>query len=456
MQESVISRIEEIVGPENVVLSVEERKCYSYDARVQGDIPDLVVFPRSSEDVAEILLLANRYRFPVIPRGAGSGVTGGCVPENGGVVLCFTRMDRILEIDEENLVAVLEPGVITFDLQEEVKKVGLFYPPDPSSHRYSTIGGNVAECAGGPNSLKYGVTRDYVLGLEVVLGDGTALEVGVKTKKGVVGYDLTRLLVGSEGTLGVVTKVILRLLPLPEERATVLALFSSVEDGARAVSSVIRRRILPCTIEFMDSASIKCVSMGEDLSMPAYVKALLIVELDGSEGSVAKDMEKIVEALKEERAKEVRATKDEKERERLWHARRTLSQATYRLNPVKIAEDVVVPQSKVPELIRFLEDLSERLSIPILSYGHAGDGNFHVSIMVKDEEEERRKGEEAVRHIFRKTLDLGGTISGEHGVGIAKRPFIRMELDEEEIATMLRIKRVLDPNNILNPGKIFG
>ena len=455
MEGDLISKIREMVGAEKVLESEEERKCYAYDARVHGEVPDLVVFPTSREDVAKILSLADRYVFPVIPRGAGSGVTGGCVPIGGGVVLCFTRMDRILEIDEANLIAILEPGVITFNLQEEVKRFGLFYPPDPSSHKYSTIGGNVAECAGGPNSLKYGVTRDYVLGLEVALADGRIIVTGVRTKKGVVGYDLVRLLVGSEGTLGVVTKVILKLLPLPEERATVLALFSTVEDAALAVSSILKRKILPCTMEFMDRASIRCVEMGEPMGIPSYVNALLLMELDGNERGVARDLEKVMVALREEGAKDVWATMDEKERERLWHARRTLSQATYRLNPVKIAEDVVVPQSQVPELIRFLEGLSLGLSIPILSYGHAGDGNFHVSIMIKDEEEEKRRGEEAVRHIFRKTIELGGTISGEHGIGIAKRPFIRMELGEEEIETMLRIKRALDPKNILNPGKIF-
>jgi glycolate oxidase len=455
MDEKIIREITEIVGKENVQASLEDRKCYSYDGRVDGAIPDLIVFPASAEDVSRILVLANKYRFPVIPRGAGSGLTGGSVPVNGGVIISFTRMDRILEIDAENLITVVEPGVITFLLQQEVAKKGLFYPPDPSSYKYSTIGGNVAECAGGPNSLKYGVTRDYILGLEVVLPTGEIMNTGVRTMKGVVGYDLTRLLVGSEGTLGVVTKITLKLIPLPETKATMLALFREVEDAAKTVSAIVAARIVPSTIEFMDKASIRCSEQASPMGLPEGVGGLLLIEVDGSQESVLAEAEKIKKIVLGHNALRCDLTQDLAEADRLWGARRTVSQATYNLNPVKIAEDVVVPRSAIPALIRALEEMGKKYGIPILSFGHAGDGNFHVSMMIQDTEDERQKAEEAVEELFAETIRLGGTLSGEHGIGLSKAPYLGMELSDLAILTMKKIKQLFDPNNIMNPGKIF-
>jgi glycolate oxidase len=438
-----------------VQASLEDRKCYSYDGRVDGAIPDLIVHPASAEDVSRILVLANKYRFPVIPRGAGSGLTGGSVPVNGGVIISFTRMDRILEIDAENLITVVEPGVITFLLQQEVAKKGLLYPPDPSSYKYSTMGGNVAECAGGPNSLKYGVTRDYVLGLEVVLPTGEIMNTGVRTMKGVVGYDLTRLFVGSEGTLGVVTKITLKLVPLPETKATMLALFGEVEDAARTVSAIVAARIVPSTIEFMDKTSIKCSEQASPMGLPEGVGGLLLIEVDGSQESVVAQAEKIKKIVLEHNALRCDLTQDPAEADRLWGARRTVSQATYNLNPVKIAEDVVVPRSAIPALIRALEGMGKKYGIPILSFGHAGDGNFHVSMMIQDTEEDRQKAEAAVEELFAETIRLGGTLSGEHGIGLSKAPYLGMELSDLAMLTMKKIKQLFDPNNIMNPGKIF-
>ena len=455
MDAKIVETIEAIVGKENVYSSLEERKSYSYDARLEGGIPDLVVFPASAEQVSRILMLANEHRFPVIPRGSGTGLTGGSIPVGGGVVLVFTRMNRILEIDSENLIAVVEPGVVTFLLQEEVAKKGLFYPPDPASHKYSTLGGNVAECAGGPNSLKYGVTRDYVIGLEVVLPTGEIIATGVRTMKGVVGYDLTRLFVGSEGTLGVVTRITLKLIPLPETKATMLALFRDVEDAARTVSAIIAARIVPSTMEFMDRASIQCSEQASPMGWPADTGGLLLIEVDGDKQSVPSQAEKVRKIVLENNAMSCDVTQDPAEADKLWYARRTLSQATYNLNPLKIAEDVVVPRSVIPKLIRALEEMEKKFGIPILSYGHAGDGNFHVSIMIQDTPEYREKAEEAVKEIFTETIRLGGTLSGEHGVGLAKAPYIGMELSADAIGAMKRIKHVFDPNNILNPGKIF-
>ncbi len=455
MESKVIEEIIRAVGKENVLASPEERKCYSYDARTEGVIPDLVVFPSSAEDVSKMLKLANRHRFPVIPRGQGSGLTGGSIPVYGGVVLVFTRMNRILEVDTENLTVTVEPGVITFDLQQEMAKQGLFYPPDPASFKYSSIGGNVAECAGGPNSLKYGVTRDYVLGLEVVKPTGEIIKTGVKTMKGVVGYDLTRLFVGSEGTLGIVTKITMKLIPLPEAKATILALFQEVEDAASAVSAIIAAKVVPSTIEFMDKASIKCSEQASPMGLPEGIGGLLLIEVDGDRESIQPQVEKVRKIVLDKKAIRCDVTEDPQEADRLWQARRVLSQATYNLNPVKIAEDVVVPRSHIPTLIRALEEMEKKFGVPILSFGHAGDGNFHVSIMIKDTQEDREKAERAVEALFEETIRLGGTLSGEHGIGTSKSAYLGMELSPEVIATMKRIKELFDPNNILNPGKIF-
>jgi len=455
MDNKIIEEIIKIVGKENVLTSVEDRKCYSYDARTDGATPELVVLPSCASDVSRILILANKHLFPIIPRGQGSGLTGGAVPLNGGVILSFTRMNKILEIDTKNLVATVEPGVITFLFQEEAAKYGLFYPPDPASYKYSSIGGNVAECAGGPNSLKYGVTRDYIIGLEVVKPTGEIMNIGVRTMKGVVGYDLTRLIVGSEGTLGVVTKIILKLLPLPETKATILALFGEVEDAAETVSAIIAARVIPSTIEFMDRASVICSEQANPMGLPEGIGGLLLIEVDGDARSIQIQAERVKQIAMENHAVQCTLTEDPKEADKLWQARRTLSQALYNVNPVKIAEDVVVPRSNIPALIRVLEQMGNRFGIPILSFGHAGDGNFHVNIMIKDTPEDREKAEEAVKEIFTETLRLGGTLSGEHGIGTSKAPYLGMELSPEVMETMKAIKKLFDPNNILNPGKIF-
>ncbi|HVN98059.1 MAG TPA: FAD-linked oxidase C-terminal domain-containing protein [Syntrophorhabdaceae bacterium] len=456
MDRAIIDEIIKIVGRQNVLSSLEDRKCYAYDGRTDGVIPDLVVFPSSAEEVSAILKLANRHLFPVIPRGQGTGLTGGSIPTAAsGVVLVFTKMNRILEIDTNNLVAVVEPGVINFHLQQEAAKYGLFYPPDPASYKYSSIGGNVAECAGGPNSLKYGVTRDYVLGLEVVKPTGEILDVGVRTMKGVVGYDMTRLFVGSEGTLGVITKITLKLIPLPESKATILALFQEVEDAAQAVSAIIAAKVIPSTIEFMDRASVWCSEQASPMGLPQGIGGLLLIEVDGDKDSILPQVNKVKRIVTENRAVRCDVTDDPLEAERLWQARRVLSQALYNINPVKIAEDVVVPRSHIPALIRALESIGKKYAIPVLSFGHAGDGNFHVNLMIEDTDEQRAKAEEAVKEIFAETIRLGGTLSGEHGIGTSKAAYIGMELSDEVIATLRAIKKLFDPNNILNPGKIF-
>ncbi|HEY7528936.1 MAG TPA: FAD-linked oxidase C-terminal domain-containing protein [Candidatus Deferrimicrobiaceae bacterium] len=455
MNEKAISALREIFG-ERLKTSLEDRICYSYDATGKEFLPDAVAFPLNAEDVRRTMLLANEHRFPVVPRGAGSGFSGGSLPIRGGVVLSTERMDRILSIDTGNLVAVVEPGVVTETLKEEVKKRGLFYPPDPASLKFCTIGGNLAECAGGMCAVKYGVTRDYVLGLEAVLGTGELVRTGVYTVKGVVGYDLTRMLVGSEGTLGIITKATLKLIPLPESVATLLAYFRASEEGARAVAGMVEERITPCAMELMDRTAIDCVRELAALPVPGEAGCALLVEVDGAAAAVGKDADRVEAACRRYGALEVSRAADAAGRDRLWELRRSISPAIRRVNPVKINEDIVVPRSRLAEMFAFLSDLAMRKRLKIVNFGHAGDGNIHVNIMISGkDEEERRRAEEAVEEVFRKTVALGGTISGEHGIGISKAPFLEMEVGPLGVSVMRRLKHCFDPNGVLNPGKIF-
>ncbi len=452
-----ISRqIRDIVGKENFFDDQETRICYSYDATNIRFLPDLIAFPRTREQISAVLKLANEAKFPVIPRGAGTGFTGGTLPVEGGVVLVLTKMNRILQIDSDNLLAVAEPGVVTADLQKEVEKMRLFYPPDPSSLKSSTLGGNVAECAGGPRAVKYGVTKEYVLGLEVVLPTGEIISTGVQTVKGVVGYDLTKLMVGSEGTLGIITKMVLRLLPLPKAKRTLLAIFPTIEGAATSVSQIIRSRIIPTTLEFMDNAAIRCVEDYLHMGLPVEAGALLIIEVDGAPEAIAQDILEIQDICLANRALEAKAAKDDQEAEDLWKARRAVSPAVVKLNPTKINEDITVPRSKVAEILHRVEAIAKKHNLIIVNFGHAGDGNIHVNVMIdKRQPGEEERAHDAVQEIFAATLDLGGTLSGEHGIGITKAPYIAMEVGDMGLEVMKRIKKAFDPNNILNPGKIF-
>jgi len=449
------TELKRIVGKENVSFALEDLLCYSYDATNTMSMPDAVVFVRTAEEVSLILKMANAEGFPVIPRGAGTGFSGGSVPVEGGVVLSTERMKSIVEIDTENLTAVVQPGVVTWEFQQEVEKLGLFYPPDPTSLKFSTIGGNIAECAGGPRAVKYGVTRDYVTGLEVVLPTGEIINTGVKTAKGVVGYDLTRLIIGSEGTLGVVTKAYLRLLPLPETVKTMLAVFPDAGSAARAVSAIIRARVIPSTLELIDGTSIRCVEEHAHIGLPEDAGAVLLIEVDGSEAAASLEADSVRRVCKEHGAT-VRTAEGKSEVKDLWKARRALSASLYKIKPNKINEDVVVPRSRIPELIDGVQDIAKRHSLLIACFGHAGDGNIHVNVMhdAKDPAE-AAAAKEAVTAVFELTLSLGGTISGEHGVGTSKAPFISMELGAVSIEMMKKIKKAFDPKGVLNPGKIF-
>jgi glycolate oxidase len=452
----ILEQLTAIVGAGNVSTSTVDRITHSFDATQQQSLPDVVVHPANADEISRIVRLANAENMPLLPRGAGSGFTGGSLPIRGGIVLVLTRMNRILEIDTDNLIAVVEPGVVTGRLQKEVERFGLFYPPDPASKDFSTLGGNIAECAGGPRCVKYGVTRDYVLGLEVVTPTGEIIHTGGRTMKNVVGYDLTRLFVGSEGTLGIVTRIILRLLPKPEARKTMLVAFESIDGAAQAVSAIIRGKIIPATLEFMDASAIDCVRKATTLDLPMACRAVLIIEVDGDREVLDDQAQKILAIIRPLGVLETRVAETNEESEAIWKVRRSVSPSLRKLNPHKFNEDIVVPRSRVPEMIRSLEAIANRYGVPIVNFGHAGDGNIHVNVMVDlDEPGMQEKVQQALNEIFRTTVDLGGSVSGEHGIGTAKAPYIGMELDQATLATMRAIKRALDPLNIMNPGKIF-
>lgn len=417
--------------------------------------PDAVVLAASAEDVQAVFAVAARHRVPVIPVGARSGKSGGILATQGGVAVSLERMDRILEISPEDLVARVEPGVITGRLQAAVEAHGLFYPPDPNSLDLCTIGGNVAENAGGPRALKYGVTREYVLGVTAVLPTGEVIRTGHRSIKGVAGYDLTALLVGSEGTLGVVTEVTLKLLPRPRHVATALVAFGSVADAARAVSRVLAQGVIPRCLELMDDVSLRAVARTAPGRFPAGAGALLLVETDGNdEEQVFAEIVRVAELVGAEAAGEVLVAQGEAQRREIWEVRKYLSANLKAVHPMKLSEDVAVPRSRIPEMVALAKAAGARRGLEVATYGHAGDGNLHCNVMF-DRPDERPRVDEAVAEILRAAVDLGGTITGEHGVGLAKRDFLAYEQRPEVIALQRRLKAAFDPLGILNPGKIF-
>ena len=454
---SIVSNLRDIVGSEYIRSDAASLDAYGVDALGKGHPPDIVVIPASTAEVAAIARLCNAERVPLVVRGAGTGFTGGAVPSCGGVLLSMERFTRILEIDELNLLAVVEPNVINADLQRAVERVGLLYPPDPASLNQSSIGGNVAECAGGPRAFKYGTTKRYVLALEAVLPTGEVIDTGSKAVKNVVGYDLTQLLVGSEGTLAIITKVTLRLVPKPPANATLLATFDGIRGAVDAVSELIRRRVVPAALELIDSDSLAAIeaNLGGGLVAPG-TGAALIVEVDGTERGVGEDLDRVVEACRAVGAKDISRAKTETERDTIWSLRRQTSVALKATGLVKINHDVVVPRGRVPELFDVIAEVKRRYNLRVASFGHAGDGNIHVNLLLTPgDAEQAARAKQAERFLFTRVVELEGSISGEHGIGFAKAPYLPIELSADAIALMKRVKAAFDPNGILNPNKIF-
>ena len=455
--DSFVSLVVEIVGAAHVRTDSAALVAYGEDALGKGHPPDVVVLPGSTAEVAAVARLCNEHRLPLVVRGAGTGYTGGAVPTSGGVVLSMERLNRILEIDTGNLLAVVEPNVITGDLQRAVEAVGLFYPPDPASLERSSLGGNVAECAGGPRAFKYGVTKRYVLALEAVLPTGEVIQTGSKAVKNVVGYDLTQLLVGSEGTLAIITRITLRLVPKPPAQATLLATFDGIQGAVDAVSALIARRVVPAAIELIDKDSLDAVQAHTGVAIvPPGTGAALIVESDGTPGAVAEEMARVDEACRSVGASTLTRAESAADRDRIWNVRRAVSLALKATGLLKINHDVVVPRGRVPQLFEVIAGLKREFQLPIASFGHAGDGNIHVNLMVTPGDTgEMARAHAAERWLFERVVALEGSISGEHGIGFAKKAYIGLELSPDEIALMKRVKAAFDPNNILNPGKIF-
>jgi glycolate oxidase len=457
MDKSILTQLEKITGKDSVLHAPEDLAVYGYDGTFEEHRPDVVVLPRNAEQVSQIVMLASREQIPVVTRGMGSGLAAASVPFSGGITLSMTRMNRILEIDEVNATVHAEAGVVTADLQTTVEKLGLFYPPDPSSIKHSTIGGNIACNAGGPRCLKYGVTGDYVLGLTVVLADGRILHTSGKLIKDVVGYDLTALLTGSEGTLGIITEALLRLTSKPKFARTALVEYSVLEDASRTVNAILSAGIVPATIELMDETAIACIEESLHLGLPLDVEATLLIETDGAdEAGVLREIEAIAEICRQCGARQVKVARDEAERSSLWKARRSVSPALARKAPNKLGEDITVPRSAIPEAIRRIKAISVKYGLPIVIFGHAGDGNLHPNILFdKRDLEQWKKVQQMVAEEFAVALELGGTLSGEHGVGALKRPYMEKALGSTSLEIQKRIKVALDPLNILNPGKIF-
>jgi glycolate oxidase len=448
--------LEDIVGKENVLRSKEDLICYSYDAQLKESLPDVVVIPKDKNQIAEVLKYANKKRVPVIPRGAGTGLAGGSVPVEGGIVMLLKKLDKIIEIDKDNLLVVVEPGVVTGELQSRVEELGLMYPPYPSSYKTSTIGGNVATNAGGLRGLKYGVTKDYVLELEVVSPTGEIFKTGARTLKSVSGYDMTRLITGSEGTLGIITQITLKLLPKPEFTKSMLAVFEDIQQAAKTVKEIINAGVIPVALEIMDKTTINAVEDFKRIGLSKDADAVLLIEIDGVKEAVEKEVKKADKIAKENGAVSVKIAEDENERENLWEARASALPALARIRPTTILEDATVPRSKITEMITAIQEIAEKYQVQIGTFGHAGDGNLHPTILTDAKDiEEMERAEEAIEEIFKYTLELGGTLTGEHGIGISKAPFLKLERGPEALEIMKGIKKTLDPNNILNPGKIF-
>jgi glycolate oxidase len=457
VSEAAAKALGQIVGVKNIFTSPEDLVSYSFDGTFSEHQPDIVVQPATTEQVSRVLALADAEEIPVVPRGMASGLAAASIPFGGGLALSLIRMNRILEIDRANMTAAAEAGVITAQLQAEVEKVGLFYPPDPSSVRQSTLGGNVACNAGGPRCLKYGITGDYVMGLTVVLADGRVIKTGGKSIKNVTGYNLTQLFTGSEGTLGVITEVLVKLISKPQYVRTALAIYDELDDASRTVNAVLTTGYVPATLELMDETAIACIEEAMGLGLPLDKEAILIIECDGNDkGTVLREIDQVADICREHGASDVQVAKDEAQREELWRARRSVSPSLARKAPNKLGEDISVPRSQIPTAVRRIKEISQRYDLPIVIFGHAGDGNLHPNILFdRRDADQWARVQEAVSDIFTMAVELDGTLSGEHGVGVLKRAYMEHALGADSIDIQRHIKQALDPKGILCPGKVL-
>jgi len=453
----VIAKLRKIVGEQRFKVDRESLVAHSYDGTpMLQSLPDGVIYPESTSEVSEILRVLSEHCVPLVSRGSGSNLCGGTVPVQGGIVMVMHRMNKILEVDMENLTATVQTGIITAEFTAHIESLGLFYPPDPSSMKISTIGGNIAECSGGLRGLKYGTTKDYVIGLEAVLASGEVIRTGGKLMKDVAGYDLTKLLVGSEGTLAVITEATLKLVPPPASKKTMLAMYKDLYGAARTVSRIIEAKIIPATLEFMDNPTIRVVDDFAKLGLPRDMEAILLIEQDGDPAAVERDIAKIREICEAEQADRIEVAETREQAEKLLTARRSAFTALARLRPTTILEDATVPRSRIADMVLRINEIARKYNVSIATFGHAGDGNLHPTATTdaRDTEEVHRV-EQAFEEIFEAAIELGGTITGEHGVGLVKAPFLEWKVGGAGIEVMKGIKMAFDPHHLLNPGKIF-
>ncbi len=453
---NVIDQLVGALGKENVFTEKEELAAYAFDATADMPkvVPEVVVTPTGTKEVQEIVKIAAKHKVPLYARGSGTNLSGGTIPVNKGIVMVMVKMNKILEVDAENLTATVQPGVIIQDLNDAVARHGFIYPPDPGTVATATMGGSVAECSGGLRGLKYGVTKHYVMGLEVVLASGKVMRCGGKTVKNVTAYDLVKLFVGSEGTLGVITEIIVKLIPAPEARKSALAIFRSIDDAANAIAGIIGNKVIPATLEIMDNVTVKTVENYAHIGLPTDAEAILLIEVDGIPEVVEKEAETVARVCRVNNG-ELKIAETAAERDEIWQARRAALPALAQLSPTTVLEDATVPRSKIPEMLRALRNIAEKYRLTIGTFGHAGDGNLHPTIITDETNtEEMQRVHQAVGEIFDVSLSLGGTLSGEHGIGIAKQKYLEQEFGEAGIEALKAIKRALDPDNLLNPGKI--
>jgi glycolate oxidase/D-lactate dehydrogenase len=446
--------LKELLGEHKVLDDEMDRLLYSYDATRIKVLPEVVVIPENKEEVQKLVRICYEEGIPVTPRGAGSGYTGGSLPVKGGVVVSFEKMDKILEIDEDNAIAKVQPGVITYRLQQAVEKKGLFYPPDPASYKFCTLGGNVAENAGGPRCVKYGVTREYVMELETVIHTGEFIHTGRPTLKDVAGYDITKLLIGSEGTLGLFTEITLKLIPKPKAAKTVKAVFQDISAVGKTVKDIFKAGISPSALEFMDKLAINAVEDFGHFGLPRDAEVLLLIEVDGHPVALEDEIKEVARICEKNGAK-VEVAQTTAEANKLWEARRALSPAVSKLGRVKINEDIVFPRSYLPEALPKLREIGRKYNLKMVNFGHIGDGNVHANFMISGlDEDELKRVEKAVEEVFDLAISYGGSITGEHGVGITKAPFMKKQFRPQEMEIMRGIKKVFDPKNLINPGKM--